>query len=522
MRTHAAIVSAMLALILPAHASETPALRVTYLAGDSVYVGSGAEEGLGPGDRLEVVRDGAQVASLRVAEVSAHRSRCAAEDPAGDIRVGDVVRPGSETARTGTPAAPAAGPEPKPASASRPLGLRGRIGLRYLYIDRKSGIEGGYRQPALDLRLGGRELGGSPVGLEADVRARRTYRTDASGKTESEGRNRVYRLAATYGRPGDAFRFGLGRQFAPSLAVVSLFDGAYAEYRKERLAVGGFVGTEPDPVDWSYSSDVRDAGAFFEYGNAAAAGARWAITTGAVTSSQDGEINRDFVFVQGRFDDRKLSAYLAQEFDVNRGWRKTAEAGDTFTSTSTFASVRFRLGEPLAVRAGYDDRRSVRLYRDLVTPETEFDDAYRQGYWAGIEGKAGRHVLWGVDGRRSSGGAAGAADSYTGTVGLVQLTRLGLEVRERSTRYQSDTAEGWLHSLSVSADLATWTRLEIHGGLRTETALVSYIPQGDLNWFGLEWDAYLGRRWLFSLTADRNRGGDEDNDQYYANVSWRF
>jgi hypothetical protein len=512
----------LLALPAAAEADGSQALRVTYLAGDTVYVGSGSEEGLGPGDRLEVVRDGAAVASLSVAEVSAHRSRCTSADPSG-IRVGDTVRLAPASAGAEGTAALASDPEPKqPARESRPLGLKGRVGLRYLYVDRKTGIEGGYRQPALDVRLDGRELGGSPVGLDVDVRARRTYRTDANGDTESEGRNRVYRLAATYGRLGDSFRFGLGRQFAPSLAVVSLFDGAYAEYRKERWATGGFVGTEPDPVNWSYSSDVRGYGAFFEYGNAAAADARWAITTGAVSSSQDGEINRDFVFVQGRYDNRELSAYLAQEVDVNRGWRKTAEGGDTFTATSTFASMRFRFGEALAVRAGYDDRRNVRLYRDLVTPETEFDDTYRQGYWAGLDGRAGRHVVWGVDGRRSSGGAAGAADSYTGTVGLVQLTRLGLAARERSTRYQSNTAEGWLHSLSLSADLADWTRFEIHGGLRTETALASFVPEGNLNWFGLEWDAYVGRRWLFSLTADRNRGAEEDNDQYYANVSWRF
>ncbi len=501
-----------------AQGAEAPSLRVTYVTGGSVYVGSGADEGLDTGDRLEVVRDEVPVAVLTVTEVSQHRSRCAADGEAVEIQVGDAVRlaPAAGEAET------ASGQEDASPRERRPLDLRGRVGLRYLYVDRTSGIGGGYRQPALDLRLEGRDVGGAPIGLAVDVRARRTYRRPEDGKSTEENRNRVYRLAAWWAKPGEPLRIGVGRQFAPSLAVVSLFDGLYAEYRKERWGAGGFLGTEPDPSDWGYSSDVRDFGAFYEYGNAPASQRRWTVTAGAVSSTQDGEINRDFLFVQGRYDDRKLSAYLAQEIDVNRGWRKDAESGDSFTSTSTFASLRYRIEERLTIRAGFDDRRSVRLYRDLVTPETDFDDAYRQGYWAGAEGKAGGHLRWGLDGRRSSGGAAGDADSVTATLGALRLTRLGLDARVRSTRYGSDATRGWLHSASLSVDVASRARVEIHGGVRSESPRDPAIPDGNLSWMGAEWDVYVGRRWLLGLTADRTRGADEDNNQFYATASWRF
>mgnify|MGYP001094134840 FL=1 len=127
-----------------------------------------------------------------------------------------------------------------------------------------------------------------------------------------------------------------------------------------------------------------------------------------------------------------------------------------------------------------------------------------------------------MDARSSSGGPAGSADSYTGTLGAAGLTQLGLAARIRSTRYESDVTEGWLHALSVSSDLASWTRLEIHGGFRAESPLHPAIPEGDFAWFGLDWEAFFGRHWLLSLTADRNLGAHEDNDQYYATLSWRF
>ena len=65
--------------------------------------------------------------------------------------------------------------------------------------------------------------------------------------------------------------------------------------------------------------------------------------------------------------------------------------------------------------------------------------------------------------------------------------------------------------------------VERAGETTTYTVRLPVTPRdGDLSWLGLEWDAYVGRRWLFSITADRNRGAEEDNDQYYASVSWRF
>ena len=60
----------------------------------------------------------------------------------------------------------------------------------------------------------------------------------------------------------------------------------------------------------------------------------------------DCEINRKFLFLQGRYDDRRFSAYATQEVDLNRDWRKTQE-GDSWTATSGYASLRWRASETL-------------------------------------------------------------------------------------------------------------------------------------------------------------------------------
>jgi len=400
----------------------------------------------------------------------------------------------------------------------RAAGLKGRIGFRYLAVQWLDG-EGGYRQPALDFRLNGTQIAGAPIDLDVDIRSRRTTRSFSGGGTET--RNRLYRLSASYRDGVKPLRVTIGRQFSPSLAVVSLFDGLSAEYRKGRWGAGLFTGTQPDPLTYAYASEVREYGGYYEYGARPGAARRWAVTAGLIGSYDDGEINREFAYSQQRYEGSRLSVFAAEELDVNRGWKKDAE-GATYTLTSTFASLRYRVTDAISAQGGYDDRRNVRLYRDSITPETEFDDGYRQGYWAGFDGKAGSHVRYGLEGRQSDGGGHGKADAYTVRAGVHGFGGRGFGAHLRSTRYTSDAVEGWLHTLSASADLTAWSRLELHAGTRSETALSTAIPTGRLNWYGIDWDSVFGRRFLLTISVESNRGAFESTNLFYTTLSYRF
>jgi hypothetical protein len=109
------------------------------------------------------------------------------------------------------------------------------------------------------------------------------------------------------------------------------------------------------------------------------------------------------------------------------GWRKTVE-GESWTTTSGYASLRWRAGDKFALNGGFNSRRSTRLYRDLVSPPTEFADRYRCEFWIG-------------------------ADATTLTLGLRRLTTISLDLATRSTRYTNAQLEGWLHPLSIFASL---------------------------------------------------------------------
>lgn len=366
-----------------------------------------------------------------------------------------------------------------------------------------------------------RRSNGSAWGVHVDARARRTTRTLTDGTEDRENRTRVYRLHAGWDRPGPGWRVAAGRQFVPDLANVSVFDGIVAARDGARSTFGGFAGTQPDGEDYGYASDVREYGAWYGWRAGAEASRDWSLTTGAVASYRESEIDREYVFVQGRFRGERLSALVTQEVDLNRDWKE--DAGEsTVEPTSTFASFRFRIGEAASLGGGFDNRRNVRLFRDRVTPVTEFDDAFRRGVWLGGQVGVGSHLRLGACGRTWRGAVAGSADSWTGTASFVRMTPANLDVRVRGTRYENDRLEGWLWSVDSSVDLTRRARVGVQIGTRDDTSLLNPDLDDSVTWYGLDLDVDLGRRLFATPSLERSEGDLEEVDQMYATLAWRF
>jgi len=524
-----AILVGLGAVSIPALAetADTQSLKeahISYVAGASIYVDAGSDDGVAVGQTIEILREGAVAATLKVTFVSSHRSVCARDSGATDIAIGESAR-FVPAAPIPAPAAPApAASESKPAERSRAssdFGLHGRIGVRYLYVNQTGGNGNKFSQPALDLRLDGRQMGGSPFDLTVDVRARRTVATTSDGGSNTRDLTNVYRLATSWQVPGSPWRATVGRQLAPSLAVINIFDGAEAEYRGRRTSVGAFTGTQPSPIDLGYSTDIREHGAFIEWHNLAEAERRWSVSTGAVGSYQQGEVNREFSFLQASLSGKRLSMWLAEEVDLNRSWKKQAE-GSSFSLTSTFLNLRFRVTNVWSLNAGYDNRRNVRLYRDRITPVTQFDDQYRTGAWVGTTLRFAKHFSVGADARTSAGGSLGGADGYSLYLGLTNLTSAHFDIRTRSTHYTNDSVDGWMHSLSFGLPVGSRVHIELTGGVRDETTKSIFSTTTQLQWVGIDTDVSLGRHLFLDLSYEHGSGTFEASDQGYATVAYRW
>jgi hypothetical protein len=311
-----------------------------------------------------------------------------------------------------------------------------------------------------------------------------------------------------------------GRQLSSPVAVVGVFDGVSAEISGRRLDVGLLTGTQPDPDDYSHATDIREHGLYVTLHNGPQAARQWSMSTSFIGSYRRSTVDRELLYLQGRYGGPRLWVYATQEIDHNRGWKEDA-GEDAVSMTATFASATWRATHRLSLRGGYDGRRNVRLYRDFVNPETEFDDSFRQGTWAGVSTRIAERFTVGIDGRSSDGGTPGRVTAYTLSMGAHRPgRRFGL--RTRSTHYESDLETGWLHSATADFQAGRLVQLQLGGGTRREQRVSGAWPDEKLAWINSGVEVSLGRRWYWIAAVDLLRGAEEDVDQYYSRLTYRF
>lgn len=502
--------------------------HVTYISGASIYLDAGTRAGLKEGSRLEVVRGNAVIAELAVAYVSSTRASCTVVTSSAAVAVGDsarftpIVAVVAQAAREAAPTDSArARAEVRAGTRASARPIRGRLGVRYLSLQQAGeGAVSTLTQPAFDIRLDGRNIGGTPFGLVVDVRAYRQQQARPSG-TSLTNSTRAYQTALLWSPASSGARVQLGRQFSSAFSPVGLFDGVAIDVDRRHLSVGGFSGSQPDPRTFGFSGDVREHGAYVQWHNAPSAPASWGMTIGGIGSYAGGEIDREFAFLQGAFNNRYLSLYASQEVDVNRGWKSAAEGGGT-TPTSTFAMLRISPTDAFTFFGGYDNRRSVRLYRDFLNPEIAFDDSFRQGMWGGASLSLLGHLRANVDVRSSRGGSAGTASSWTGSVHVNRLTPLQLGMQVRSTRYQGALASGALRAASIEMRPFGTLRLEVNGGRRSDLRASSLLSNQVTTWWGGDADVALGRALYLMLSSYREAGEVQRNRQTMLALTYRF
>jgi hypothetical protein len=491
--------------------------RVTYVTSASAYVDAGRDAGLREGALVQVIRGGAVIGVLKVAFLASRQASCDIVSESMPIVVGDSVRfTAGAPARDSTVAA-------RPAAQLGPsrTTLRGYAGAHYLVVGQGPGS--GFTQPSLDLRLDGRPVPEGPIGLSVDVRARRTVST-FSGGSAIDGHARAYQMALSWNDPSSPGRITLGRQIAPALAVVGVFDGVLAELNAPQWSAGVFSGTQPDPLNLGFATDILEGGGYVQRRSRPGGRQQWSTTLGLSGSYQNAHANREFAFLQASFSNGRFSSYVSQEIDYYRSWKRTPGMA-AISPTSTFATARYRARNGLEFHAGFDNRRNVLLYRDFVNPVTTFDDAFRQGVWTGAAlrwGGGARRYSIGVDARQSSGGPAGRGNSYTLSIGADHVTPLAIGVRARSTYFRSQQVNGWLNSLVLAGDAGNRLHLELSGGARLERDPLATPTTQSVLWGGLDLDVNLARAWYLMLSGTAEQGGGDGTSQFYGGLSTRF
>jgi hypothetical protein len=292
------------------------------------------------------------------------------------------------------------------------------------------------------------------------------------------------------------------------------------EWTRAGWSGGAFAGSQPEPINLGFSSSVVEGGGYVQRHSAPGAVTRWALTLGLTGSYQAAHANREFAFVQGTYFGPQVTALITQEVDYYRWWKRLPGMA-ALSATNTLAFGQVRASERLTFDAGFDSRRNVRLYRDVVNPVTAFDDTYRRGAWVGTSWRAIAPLRLGLELRSSGGGIGGRTNSYTGSLDVTRLP-WGLGLRTRTTHYTTPALRGWLNAITLGADPGTRLHVGLNGGWRAERDPLNDPAASSVTWVGGDLDVTLARAWYVMLSATRQRGGLDGSDQFYGGVSFRF
>ncbi len=514
--------------------------NITFISGTEIYIGAGRQDGLVVGSEVEVVRGDSVVATLRVKFLASQKSNTELVRGTPELALGDTVRfhrhIATEQIAIG---GPIAAPRPRRLSGQ---GLHGRIGSRYLRATTSTVSAGqpagsnGFSQPSLDARLYGLNIGGTPLGVAIDLRARQTT-SSSSGGTTVDGHTRAYQAVLYWNAPDARFRVAAGRQYLAYISSIGLFDGGLVELNGRHFSGGAFAGWEPDASTLQFSGAVHDYGAYLTVHNAPGGLTSSAFTIGAVGSYEGSTERREWGIAQANVSNRYLSLYLLQEVDYYRPWKLEGPNAESsaLSFTSQFANVSVRPRRWLSINATYDKRRNVRLIRDFINPETNFDDAYREGYGGGLQ-YSGQRFYVGGDWRRSTGATVLGANSYTATFGANRVAPLGLGFSVRATWYtnQNDSSavnpgsiqtNGHLYSGHVNFDPTTAIHVDVNGGVRQEDN-PAFAERQKSTWYGVDLDVALARQWYLTLSTLRQKDpanpGTSQLTQIYSGLTWRF
>jgi hypothetical protein len=416
--------------------------------------------------------------------------------------------------------APAPAETEPAAHPSTGAGIHGSVAVGYLGVADHSGNDGGYSEPVTGVRVAGYGLNGSPVDVDVNVRARRSSYSTFAGGDQTTQRVRAYSLSVAY-RFGPQDRLIIGRQYAPMLDGMEIFDGIQYAYDGARWGGGVLAGLQPDVADLSFSSDVREYAGYFNVHNVPGAKSRWAFTTGLVGAYATSVVSREYLFLQGTYDSRWLTLFASEDVDFNRGWKVDVAGLSTVELTGTFLSLRIHAATWVDLSAGYDDRKNVYQYWDYIDPLVVFDQTHRQGTWGGASFRAGRHVDIGVEAKKVDGGAPGPANSYSLTFAAQRFTRANFGVRLRGTHYSNLQSSGDIYGLAADVSVASGVHFSFAGGRLQDTNVDPALDR-HLTWYGLDMDASIGRHWYLLLSAERDTGTFEDQDQISASVMFRF
>ncbi len=512
----------------PASAQETRC-EVRYLSADHVYLDAGSAAGLAAGQRVRVVRDGADLAELEVVFAAEHSASCRVVASTGEIRPGDAVVFQPDPALL-VPAAAASLPdsmrqreEPRQRAEIMASGgprFDGSVGMVWDHAGDGSGRGLESDLVTLPFRALVSDLGGG-LQLRARGSLRHISRDGYGLAPGAEWRQRVLEVALIQDDPQRAWNFAVGRVGSRVAAAAGPFDGVRFDYRVAAgLRLGAFAGFAPQWQDLGFGTDDQLAGLTAWYNRPLGGRGALDVVLAAAGRYHQGEVSREVLAVTTTLRAGDVNVVQAAEVDVNRGWRQAA-AGGSLSLSSLALTGRWQASRRVALSLGYDDRDPVRTWESRNLPDSLFTDAGRRGLSAGanLRGGGGRSLDLRGSVRRDERTGDDVV-SGNGRVVLPAVPAEGFDLDVALRAFDGPQLSGWSPALGLACRARRGLDVRVETGHQAYTSAPAYGGEDRASgWVRLSGQQLLAAGWSVGAEYRRDWGDDIAGDRWL--LEWR-
>jgi hypothetical protein len=534
--------------------------RVKYISEGSVYLDAGRNAGLEEGMILHLVHadpNGGTTEAVRfqgqepVADVrifSVADSSCAAEivKSREDLVAGDVAYMDVASVRARENNANALESESYPVvvtfsygdpldeeiraatatANAAPVGnqIRGRFGFDFGNLSEPGGFSS--RQIGLMVQADMSRIGGTHWNFNGYWRGRLNAQS-VSGQggttptTLNDLENRTYHLGLFYQNPDSVVTMGVGRLFLPYAPSLSTIDGGYFGYKmSQRLTVGVFGGSTPDPTSWSYNLNQRIAGTFVNYEKGDFEHMRISSTAGLAATTIKWHVAREFLFMENSFSlGRAFSVYNSLQADHGRN----ALNGVTYSTgiTQSFTSVRYTPIKLLTFDLNHNYLRNLPTFDPALVVTGLLDQYLFQGLSGGVTVQLPYRISVSTDVGRSKS-STDTATSWNQMYGINfgEIRNTGLQLDMRYTKFNSSFGQGTYEMASLSRNISDRLHVSVQGGM--QHLISSFSTNSNSKFITGTADWTIGTRYFLEGLYTWNTGTTMSYRQMDITFGYRF
>jgi len=333
--------------------------------------------------------------------------------------------------------------------------------------------------------------------------------------------NRTYHLGLYYQNPDSVITMGIGRLYLPYAPSLSTIDGGYIGYKtSQRLTVGLFGGSTPDPTSWSYNLNQRIAGAFVNYEKGNFEHLRLYSTFGLAVTSIQWHLAREFAFFENTFSlGRTFSVYNSLQADDGR----TAAGGTIYGTglTQSFTSARYQPIKFITFDLNHNYLRNLPTFDPALISTGLLDQYLFQGLSGGVRLEFPYRIAVSTDiGRSKTSTDTASSWNQMYGVNFGEIRNTGLQLDLRYTKFNSSFGQGTYEFISLSRNLAERLHVQVQGGLQHLNSALSTNSSSRFVTGTVDWT--IGPRYFFEGLYSWNTGTTLAYRQMNLTFGYRF